>query len=102
VSCALDERIDRPRRETTVGIDDNDQIGGSRLEVRDAEGERVPLTPMVRFTSLDHLGPSGSRYLGGVVRAVVGDDDDAIAGSKLHSDICDGARNALSFIMGRD
>jgi hypothetical protein len=35
---------------------------------------------MVRLTSLDHLGPSGSRDLGSVVGTVVGDDDDSIAG----------------------
>ncbi len=64
------------RRDHRVRVDDDDRVGASVLDDRQRVGQGEPLAPTLLVDADHDRGARGRRAPGGVVRAVVGDDDD--------------------------
>jgi len=75
--------VDRTRRHLAIGIQYDDDVGGSAREMSDAAVEGEPLAAVRRVESFDHGGLFGARDVGRVVRAVVGHHENGVARAEL-------------------
>ena len=77
----------------TVGIDDNNNIGGIEAQIAHAEINRIAFSASYRIVAPDGFGTLGVRQFKGRICAVVGNDDNPVARAQFSqyrlNDLCD-------------
>ena len=89
------------RLDPAVGVEDHHRVGGIGAQVIAPEGERVTLAAPGGVKAFDHFRPGGTRDTRGLVRAVVGNDEDA-RGRRGAAHVRDGLADPRAFVMRRD
>ena len=74
------EPINRSWRQTTVSIDNDDNVRRIFVDVPQAPVEGITLANPRGIIALGYLGPRFNRDLSSIVAAIVGNDDKPVAG----------------------
>ncbi len=93
--------VDRAGRELTIGIGNDDDFRRVAFQVADPEIQREALAASGRVVALDHFGAGCRGYARCGVRAIVGDDDQAIGRQKLRQQSLQRLPDAGGLIMCR-
>ncbi len=85
--------------EAAVGVDDRDNHGRILGQMPEAVIERVALADACRLVANDDLRACVRRDLRRVVRAIVGDHEQAVPGAQLGLDVEQGIAHAHAFVV---
>ena len=82
-----------------IGIDENDEVGWIVLDVVDRPAQRITLAYPFKVVADDHPGSSPFRDFSGIVRTVIGHDDQTVVLAQLRQDISDRRNDSAAFIV---
>jgi hypothetical protein len=85
-----------------VGVDNHDDVRRCVGQSSHAKVQGIALAAQLRVTSLDHLGAGLPGHVGGVIGAIVGNDEDAVVGTELRLQTRQSGEQATLFVVGRD